>query len=181
MSVPKVAIILGSDSDLHVMQEAINILTQAGVSYEIIIASAHRSLRYLQKIIKEMEKKGTKVFIGVAGYSAALPGVIAAETTLPVIGVPIDSSNLKGVDSLYSIVQMPSGIPVAAMAIGKSGATNSAILAIEILSINNKKLKKWILNYKQKLYQNVIKKSKLLNQKGYEKYIKEMKNNFSIK
>ncbi|MFH1824242.1 MAG: 5-(carboxyamino)imidazole ribonucleotide mutase [Candidatus Firestonebacteria bacterium] len=170
-----VAIILGSDSDLPVMQDAISIFNKAGVSYEIIIASAHRSLRYLQKTIKVMEKRGTKIFIAGAGHSAALPGVIAAETTIPVIGVPIDSSNLKGIDSLYSIVQMPSGIPVATMAIGKSGATNSAILAIEILSINNNKLKKWLLRYRQKLYQDVITKSKLLKQKGYKKYLEGMR------
>jgi phosphoribosylaminoimidazole carboxylase PurE protein len=171
----KVTIILGSDSDLPFLQEAVDILTQAGVSHEIVIASAHRSLRYLQKIIKEREKRGTKVFIGVAGYSAALPGVIAAETTLPVIGVPIDSSNLKGLDSLYSIVQMPAGIPVSTMAIGKSGVTNSAILAIEILSLSSNRLRKWLLNYRQKLYKNVIKKSKLLIQKGYKRYLTEIK------
>lgn len=169
-----VTIIIGSDSDLHVMQETMNILNKAGVSFQIIIASAHRSLKFLQKIIKINEKKGTKIFIAGAGAAAALPGVIAAETTLPVIGVPIDSSALKGIDALYSIVQMPGGIPVATVAIGKSGAINAGILAVEILSLGNLKLKKWLIEYRKNLCKNVVSKSNALKKKGYKKYIEEM-------
>src|SRR3989339_681184 len=106
-----VTIILGSDSDLSVLEGGVNLLEKAGVSYDIIIASAHRALPFLQKTIRAKEKSGTKVFIAAAGMAAALPRGVAAETTVPVIGIPIDSSALKGADALYSIVQMPGGIP----------------------------------------------------------------------
>lgn len=145
-----VAVIMGSQSDLQVMQEGINILREFGLGYEIKILSAHRTPQETVKYSLEAEKKGLKVIIAGAGGAAALPGVIAAHTILPVIGVPVETKSLKGLDSLLSIVQMPSGVPVACMAIGKAGARNAAILAVEILSLSDKKLKSKLLNYRRK-------------------------------
>lgn len=174
MKLCKVAIIVGSDSDLPIVQETMDILSKADIPFEIIIASAHRSPEYLKKAVKEMEGKGIKIFITAAGVAAALPGVVASKTTLPVIGIPIDSSALKGIDALYSIVQMPAGIPVSTMAIGKAGAKNAGLLAISILSLSDKKMKKWLLNYRKTLCNDVIKKSILLRKKGYKRYIEEL-------
>jgi 5-(carboxyamino)imidazole ribonucleotide mutase len=171
-----ITIILGSDSDLAVLEGGVNLLEKAGVPYDIIIASAHRALPFLQKTIREKEKKGTKVFIAAAGMAAALPGVVAAETTAPVIGIPIDSSALKGADALYSIVQMPGGVPVATVAIGKAGALNAAILAVEILAISDKKLKMFLKAYRKEMYEGIIKKSAKLKAKGFKKYLAEQKN-----
>jgi len=170
-----VTIILGSDSDLAILEGGVNLLEKAGVSYDIIIASAHRALPFLQKTIKAKEKNGTKVFIAAAGMAAALPGVVAAETTVPVIGIPIDSSALKGADALYSIVQMPGGIPVATVAIGKAGALNAAILAVEILAISDKKLKAFLKNYRKEMYDGILKKTAKLKEKGFRKYLAEQK------
>lgn len=170
-----VTIILGSDSDLPVLEGGVNLLEKAGVSYDIIIASAHRALPFLQKTIKTKEKNGTKVFIAAAGMAAALPGVVAAETTVPVIGIPIDGSALKGADALYSIVQMPGGIPVATVAIGKPGALNAAILAVEILAISDKKLKVFLKNYRKDMYDVILKKSAKLKEKGFKKYLEDQK------
>ncbi len=172
-----VTIILGSDSDLPVIENGVNFLEKAGVSFDIIIASAHRALPFLQKTIKEKEKKGTKVFIAVAGMAAALPGVVAAETTLPVIGVPVDGSALKGVDALYAMVQMPGGIPVATVAIGKAGALNAAILAVEILATSNSKLKEYLKTYRKALCAGNIVKNTGLQDKGFKKYLADQKQN----
>lgn len=131
---PIVAIIMGSDSDLPVMQEAATVLEQNGIAHEVNVFSAHRTPDLLRRYLAQAERKGIEVFIAGAGGAAHLPGVIAAHTTRPVIGVPIDSA-LKGVDSLLSIVQMPKGIPVATVAIGKAGAANAAIFAMEILRL----------------------------------------------
>jgi 5-(carboxyamino)imidazole ribonucleotide mutase len=156
------------------MQDAMKTLESAKVSFAVVIASAHRSLKFLQDTIKKMESNGVKVFIAGAGSAAALPGVIAAETILPVVGVPMDSSSLKGVDALYSIVQMPPGIPVAAVAVGKNGAKNAALLAIQILAVSNDKLAVWVREYRKKMNDEIIQKSKNLEEKGYKKYIEEM-------
>ena len=170
-----VTVILGSDSDLSVIESGIKFLEKAGISFDIIIASAHRTLAFLQKTIKEKEKEGTKVFIAAAGMAAALPGVVAAETTSPVIGVPLDGSALKGVDALYAMVQMPGGIPVATMAIGKAGALNAAILAVEILAASDIKLKKFLKTYRKEMCDGIILKTAKLKQKGYKKYLMEQK------
>ena len=131
---PLVAIIMGSESDLPIMNEAVEVLRQSGVPYETNVFSAHRTPDLLQRYLKQAVRKGIEVFIAGAGGAAHLPAAIAAQTTLPVVGVPIDSQ-LKGIDSLLSIVQMPKGIPVATVAIGKAGAANAAIFAMEILRL----------------------------------------------
>ena len=140
----EVLIIMGSKSDKPVISSAEGILKRFKVPYDIIVSSAHRNPEQTRKIASEAVKKGYKVIIAGAGYAAHLAGVIASETVLPVIGVPIASSPLGGLDALYSTVQMPSGVPVASMGIGKSGAKNAAIFAIEILSLDNKTYRKKI-------------------------------------
>lgn len=164
---PKVLIIMGSDSDLPIMEETEKILKEFKIPYDITIASAHRSPKRTVKLAIEAEKRGIEVIIAGAGAAAHLAGVIAAHTILPVIGVPIDSSPLKGVDALFSTVQMPPGIPVAAMAIGKAGAKNAAILAAQILRTKNPYLAKVLLNYKIKMSKEVLKKAKKIGKKNY--------------
>ncbi|MEK6645240.1 MAG: 5-(carboxyamino)imidazole ribonucleotide mutase [Candidatus Firestonebacteria bacterium] len=131
----KVGIVMGSNSDLEVMKESANVLDKYGISYTITVTSAHRTPARTTAFAKNAEKSGIEIIIAGAGFSAALPGVIASHTILPVIGVPLASSPLNGVDALYSIVQMPSGIPVACMGVGKSGAANAGHLAAEILGM----------------------------------------------
>lgn len=137
---PVVGIVMGSDSDLPVMEEAARALSEFEIAYEITIASAHRSPQRALLYAREAEGRGLRVLIAGAGGAAHLGGVLAAETILPVIGVPIDSSALKGLDSLLSIVQMPAGVPVATMAIGKAGARNAGILAVQILARQDPKI-----------------------------------------
>ncbi len=162
MNRPQVAIVMGSDSDLPVMQEAANILDEFGVPYELCIASAHRAPDLTEALAKNAHKKGIEVIIAGAGAAAHLAGVIAAKTTLPVLGVPIDSSSLKGLDSLLSTVQMPGGIPVATMAIGKAGAKNGAIFAVQILSLKHPALKKKLALYKKRLAAEISRKARQL-------------------
>ena len=156
---PKVLIIMGSDSDLPIMEEAEKVLKGFNIPYEITIASAHRSPKRTVRLAMDAEKKGIEVIITGAGSAAHLAGVIAAHTILPVIGVPIDSSPLKGIDALFSTVQMPPGIPVAAMAIGKAGAKNAAIFAAQILQFKNPSLSKALRTYKEKMAQGVLEKA----------------------
>ena len=139
---PVVGIIMGSDSDLPVMEEAATVLKQFEVLFEIGVYSAHRSPHRTLDYVKSARARGLKVIIAGAGSSAHLAGVTAAETTLPVIGVPIDSSPLSGLDSLLSTVQMPPGVPVATMGVGKSGATNAGLFAVQILAVGDEKLGK---------------------------------------
>ncbi|MBI3584571.1 MAG: 5-(carboxyamino)imidazole ribonucleotide mutase [Nitrospinae bacterium] len=162
---PLIAIVMGSDSDLAVMEEAGKVLDSFGIGYEITIASAHRSPDKTREYIHSAEKNGIKIMIAGAGWAAHLAGVIAAETTMPVIGVPIDSSPLLGLDSILSILQMPSGIPVAAMALGKGGAKNAAILAVQILAVSDKSLQKKLKAYKKRLSDEVEEKDKRLKGK----------------
>jgi len=136
-----ISIIMGSESDLDTAREAINILKKFKVRLEVKVLSAHRTPKELVEYVEKAPRKGTKVFIALAGGAAALAGVIAAHTVLPVIGVPIETKSLKGLDSLLSTVQMPAGIPVASMSIGRAGAKNAAILALEILGITDKKIR----------------------------------------
>ena len=157
---PLVGIIMGSDSDAVVMGEAAKILKQFDVPYEIGVYSAHRSPHRTLEYVRSARDRGLKVIIAGAGSSAHLAGVTAAETTLPVIGVPIDSSPLTGFDALMSTVQMPPGVPVATMGVGKSGATNAAILAIQILGLSDNDLRQKLADYKAKLESVVAEKSK---------------------
>lgn len=156
---PLVAVVMGSDSDLGVMSEAVKVLDGNRIPCAIKILSAHRSPEDTAKFARSARKAGFKVIIAGAGGAAHLAGVIASFTTLPVIGVPMETKELKGIDSLFSIVQMPSGVPVAAVTIGKTGAKNAAILALEILSLNDGRIEKGLAKFKKSLADNVRKKS----------------------
>lgn len=163
---PVVGIIMGSDSDLPVMQEAAKVLKQFEIPYEIGVYSAHRSPHRTAEYVRSARERGLKVIIAGAGGSAHLAGVTAAETTLPVIGVPVESSPLSGFDALLATVQMPPGVPVATMGVGKSGATNAAILAIQILAVSDEKLVKRLADYKQHLEKSVAEKSKKVQEQN---------------
>jgi len=160
MKRPLVGIVLGSESDLPSVKSGCKILEELGIPYELTVSSAHRTPKRTRNYIRQAEKKGIEVIIACAGGSAHLPGVIAAETLLPVIGVPMETKYLKGQDSLYSIVQMPSGIPVGTMAIGETGAKNAAIYAAEILSLKYPKIRKNLLKYRERLTREIIAKAK---------------------
>ena len=159
---PEVVIVMGSDSDLPAMSEAAAVLKEYGVPHDVRIMSAHRSPDDVAHFAKAARKDGVKVIIAGAGGAAHLAGVIASMTTIPVIGVPMESKELKGLDSLYSIVQMPSGIPVATVTIGKTGAKNAAILALEILSLNDERLATALDGLKRKLAEGVREKNQAL-------------------
>jgi len=146
---PKVAILLGSESDREVMQNCANYLDWFNIDYEMKVLSAHRNPHQTVSFVKSAEKRGIDLIIAAAGMAAHLPGVVAAHTTLPVIGVPLPTSDLRGVDALYSIVQMPAGIPVATVAIGEAGAKNAAVLAAEILATSNPKMKKKLQHFRK--------------------------------
>lgn len=150
-----VSIVMGSSSDAQILKDTEAILDRFSVVSEKRVLSAHRSPEDLIDYVKKAPDKGIKIIIAAAGGAAALAGVVAAHTVLPVIGVPIETSSLKGLDSLLSIVQMPSGVPVATMAVGKAGAKNSAIFALEILATNDKKLQKKLVAYKKELIDTV--------------------------
>ena len=156
---PQVSVLMGSESDLSVMNAAARILAEFGVPYELSITSAHRSPAWTRQYLKRAEAKGVEVIIAGAGGAAHLAGTLAAHTRLPVIGVPIDSSSLKGLDALLSTVQMPAGVPVATMAIGIAGAKNAGILAVQILARGNKKLINKINAFKLKLEKEVEEKA----------------------
>ena len=164
MSKPLVSIIMGSDSDLEIMNEAARALEGFGVEYEIDISSAHRSPARTSRFSREAKGRGIKVIIAGAGGAAHLAGVIAAETTLPVIAVPIAATTLGGLDALLAMVQMPAGIPVATVAIGKAGATNAGILAAQILATSDAELANKLVAYKEKLERGVEEKSKKLQE-----------------
>jgi len=157
MKAPKVGIIMGSDSDLPVMEEAAKILEEFGVSYEITIVSAHRTPERMFRYAQEAENRGIEVIIAGAGGAAHLPGMVASITPLPVIGVPVKSSALQGLDSLLSIVQMPPGVPVATVAI--NGARNAGILAAEILGIKYPEVRERVRAYKESLRKMVEEKA----------------------
>ena len=148
---PDVLILMGSDSDAPTLQPAVEVLKAFGISSEMTVASAHRSPARVMKLVSEAPSRGVKVFIVGAGAAAHLGGVVAAHTTLPVIGVPIDSSALKGLDALLSTVQMPPGVPVATVAIGKPGATNAGVLAAQMIALADAGLVARLKEYKKKL------------------------------
>jgi phosphoribosylamine--glycine ligase len=159
---PKVGIVMGSDSDLNVMEETALVLKNFGITYEMTVASAHRSPKKAAKFAASAHKRGIKVIVAGAGHAAHLAGNIAAYTSLPVIGVPIDSSCLQGLDALLSTVQMPPGVPVATVSIGKSGAKNAGVLAIQILALTDSTLAKKLEAYKKELAEQVDQKAKKL-------------------
>lgn len=167
----KVGIIMGSDSDLIVMQEAAKILEYFKIEYEMTIVSAHRTPDRLFEYGKTAKEKGLKVIIAGAGGAAHLPGMVASITTLPVIGVPIKTQALNGVDSLYSILQMPAGIPVATVAI--NGAKNAGLLAAQIIGSFNEEISKKVLIYKDELKKIVEEKATNLEKVGYVQYIND--------
>ena len=151
MSGPKVLILMGSKKDQEVMQKSAEILKEFKIPYQMEISSAHRNPERTKKLAHDAEKRGVKVIIAGAGMAAHLPGVVASHTNLPVIGVPLLASSLSGVDALFSIVQMPSGIPVATMAIGEAGAKNAAIYAAEILALSDAPMKKKLDKFRKEL------------------------------
>jgi phosphoribosylamine--glycine ligase len=162
---PHVLIIMGSDSDLPIVEEAGNILRDFGIPYEMTIASAHRTPGRVIKLASDAEGRGIEVIIAAAGAAAHLAGVIAAHTLLPVIGIPINSSPLQGFDSLLSTVQMPPGVPVAAMAVGKAGAKNAAILAAQIIGRKDKGIMKKLAAFRKRMALDVMKKADSLKKR----------------
>jgi phosphoribosylaminoimidazole carboxylase PurE protein len=163
MTKPVVGILMGSDSDLPVMQEAAAMLQEFGIEYEMTIASAHRTPKKVLEYSQSAERRGLKVIIAGAGWAAHLAGVIASQTTLPVIGVPIDSSALKGLDALLSMVQMPGGVPVATMSLGKAGAKNAGVFAAQIIASADVKVANRLKVYKVEMEREVEEKAKRLS------------------
>lgn len=164
MTEAQVGILMGSDSDLEIMREAGNALQSFGISYEMDITSAHRAPDRTADYARQARERGIRVIIAGAGGAAHLAGVIAAHTTLPVIGVPIPSTSLNGLDSLLATVQMPAGIPVATVAIGKAGATNAGILAAQILAVGDRAIADKLHAHKEKLARGVEERSRQLKQ-----------------
>ena len=155
---PQVLIVMGSDTDLPVMQEAADILNKFNVPWEMRISSAHRAPAKTMELASEAAGRGVKIIIAGAGMAAHLAGVIAAKTILPVIGVPMPGGSLNGVDALYSTVQMPAGIPVATMAIGKAGAKNAGLFALQVLALSNVPLSEALQDYRLEMEQDVERK-----------------------
>ena len=163
---------MGSDSDLPTMEKAIAVCEDFNVAHEVAIISAHRTPERMVSYARNAHQKGIKVIIAGAGGAAHLPGMVASLTPLPVIGVPVSTRQLNGVDSLYSIVQMPRGVPVATVAIGN--AQNAGLLAVQILATGDRQLQKKIEQYRQDLAQTVLDKQEQLDKLGYQAYLKEM-------
>ena len=171
-SVPKVAVIMGSDSDLPSLHPAVEVLKQLGVSVEVRVLSAHRTPLEMVNFAQQARQRGLAVIIAGAGGAAHLPGMVASLTTLPVIGVPVQSKALSGVDSLHSIVQMPGGIPVATVAIG--GGLNAGLLAAQILAVEGGVLAERLEAYRQQLHDTVVNKDARLQDLGSLDYLKQM-------
>jgi 5-(carboxyamino)imidazole ribonucleotide mutase len=172
MAQPLIGIIMGSDSDLPTMQDAIAVCEEFGVKSEVAIISAHRTPERMVVYAKNAHQRGIKVIIAGAGGAAHLPGMVASLTPLPVIGVPVPSRHLQGLDSLYSIVQMPAGIPVATVAIGN--AKNAGLLAVQILATHQPELLERVQQYRQTLAQSVMEKQSKLDQMGTQRYLDEL-------
>jgi phosphoribosylaminoimidazole carboxylase PurE protein len=166
VSKPTVSIVMGSDSDLETMKEAAGILAKFGVAHELRVLSAHRSPNLLARYVRAAERGGVRVLIAGAGASAALPGAVAALTTRPVLGVPLPSSHLQGLDALLAIAQMPAGTPAAAFAIGTAGAKNAALFAVEILALSNRTLADRLTAFKASQEREVGKKDAKLRRQG---------------
>ncbi|MBN1823354.1 MAG: 5-(carboxyamino)imidazole ribonucleotide mutase [Endomicrobiales bacterium] len=169
----KVAVLVGSDSDLAMAQETVKVLEELGIEHTLNVASAHRTPEKVKKIVKDSEANGAEVFIAGAGMSAALPGVVAAETIKPVIGIPFEGKAFGGLDALLSVIQMPPGIPVGSVAVGKAGALNAAIYAALILAVKHPEIRKKVEVYRKKLSASVEQKDKKLQDIGIKKYIEE--------
>ena len=172
-SMPLVAVVMGSDSDLKTLKPTVDILEKFEIAFEIRILSAHRTPMKMIDFATQADHKGIKVIIAAAGGAAHLPGMIASITNLPVIGVPVQSKALSGVDSMHSILQMPGGIPVATVAIG--GGLNAGLLAAQILGIYNSEINKKVSDYKHKLHDDVVEKDKILSQIGAKEYLSKMR------
>lgn len=162
---PKVLLVMGSDSDLPVMQEAADVLSKFGIAHEMRISSAHRSPVRTLALASEAAGRGIRIIIAGAGMAAHLAGVVAAKTILPVIGVPMPGGSLNGIDALYSTVQMPAGIPVATMAIGKAGAKNAGLFAVQILALSDAELAKAITEYRAEMDNEVEQKDRELQKR----------------
>lgn len=175
MKKPLVGIIMGSDSDLPVMQEAAQFLEEMQIDFEILIISAHRTPNFMFDYAQKAQNRGLKLIITGAGGAAHLPGMVASLTVLPVIGVPVLTKTLQGLDSLFSIVQMPSGIPVATVAINSS--KNAGILAAKILAISDRQIQQKLLEFQQQLNKSVRDKNSNLQQIGYQKYVNNLNDN----
>ena len=160
-----VLLLMGSDSDWEVMAEASRILQQFSIAHETRVTSAHRTPERTVTLIRKAEAKGSKVIIAGAGAAAHLAGVVAAHTTLPVIGVPLNATSLQGMDALLATVQMPAGIPVATMSIGKAGAANAALFAIQIMALSDEKLADTLRQYRRQMVEKVEAKDERLQQK----------------
>ncbi|MCT7986204.1 5-(carboxyamino)imidazole ribonucleotide mutase [Laspinema sp. A4] len=172
MSQPQIGIIMGSDSDLPTMKEAIAVCEEFQVPVEVAIVSAHRTPERMVQYASQAHQRGLKVIIAGAGGAAHLPGMVAALTPLPVIGVPVSTRHLQGLDSLYSIVQMPGGIPVATVAIGN--AKNAGLLAVQILATHQPQLLDLVQEYRQSLKNSVMEKQGRLEELGYQEYLTQM-------
>jgi len=170
---PQVGIIMGSDSDLEIMSQAAKILEDLNIPYEMSVISAHRTPSETAAYSKSAQSRGLKVIIAGAGGAAALPGVVASQTLLPVIGVPIKSKAVEGLDALLSISQMPPGIPVAT--VGIDGAKNAGLLAAQIIGLSNNQTERRLKDYKNKLKKQVLAKNSDLQKLGWNKYLKEIK------
>jgi phosphoribosylaminoimidazole carboxylase PurE protein len=159
-AIAQVGILMGSDSDLATMQEAAKILTEFGVAFELRVCSAHRTPDRLARYARDAEHRGLRVLIAGAGGAAHLAGVLAAHVTMPVIGVPIESGPLNGLDALLATVQMPGGVPVATVAIGRAGARNAGLLAVEILAVADRDLKRRLAQYRARMVAEVMAKDR---------------------
>ncbi|MGB8691352.1 MAG: 5-(carboxyamino)imidazole ribonucleotide mutase [Microcoleus sp.] len=173
MNQPTVGIIMGSDSDLPTMKDAIAVCEEFNIPCEVAIVSAHRTPERMVEYAQTAHQRGLKVIIAGAGGAAHLPGMVASLTPLPVIGVPVPSRHLQGIDSLYSIVQMPAGIPVATVAIGNS--KNAGLLAVQILAVYQPELLERVLQYRQSLSESVMAKQTRLEELGYHNYLDQNK------
>jgi len=162
----RIAVFLGSDSDLEVIQDGLDLLREFEVPFRLEVTSAHRSPERTLRLIREAEEGGAAVFIAVAGKAAHLAGVVAAHTVRPVVGVPVESAALAGLDALLSTVQMPKGVPVATVALGKHGGVNAALLAVEILALGDAPLREKLLRYRAKMAAGVEESSRKLRNKA---------------
>jgi phosphoribosylaminoimidazole carboxylase PurE protein len=161
----KVMILLGSESDFEVIEDALKVLKEFGVPFALEVTSAHKSPERTLRLVEEAEAKGAEVFIAVAGKAAHLAGAVAARTVRPVIGVPVESASLAGLDALLSTVQMPKGVPVATVALGKTGGSNAALLAVEILALKDERLRGKLLESRAKMAAGVGASSKKIQEK----------------
>ena len=162
-----ILILMGSDSDWEVMSEAAIMLERFGIPYEARVSSAHRTPDRTLRIVREAEKKGCKIVIAGAGAAAHLAGVVAGHTLLPVIGIPLNATSLQGIDALLATVQMPAGVPVASMAIGKAGATNAALFALQILASGSPEITRQLADYRRKMAQGVETKDERLQERRH--------------